>query len=143
MENNNLEFIKKEEELLAIIIRKNYTKDGTEFFTPDKFPQQVGFISKKKGEIIPAHIHQFIKREIYLTQEILIIRKGKVKVKFYDKESQYFDSQILETGDVVLLTGGGHGYEALEDVEMIEVKQGPYLGDNDKIVFKNKKRGEK
>ena len=136
---NNLEFIKKNNNLLAIIIRSNYKKKGTEFFTPDNFPQQVGFISKKKGEIIEAHIHRLIKREISLTQEVLIIRKGKIKVNFYNVEKKYFDYRILKKGDIILLTGGGHGYEILEDVDMIEIKQGPYLGKNDKVRFDKKK----
>ena len=136
--NQYLEFIKKQEDLLAIIVRKDYTKEGTEFFTPDNFPQQVGFIFKKKGEVIPAHTHQLIKREISLTQEVLLIRKGRVKVSFYDKNNKYFDSRILEAGDIILLTGGGHGYEALEDVEIIEIKQGPYLGKDDKVQLKPK-----
>ena len=134
---NNPEFIKKSEDLLAIIIRKDYTKEETEFFTPEKFPQQVGFIFKKKDEIIGAHTHRLVKREIELTQEVLIIRKGKMKVDFYDFDKKYFDSRILEAGDVILLTGGGHGYEALEDLEVVEIKQGPYLGRDDKIQLKD------
>lgn len=136
MENKHLEFIKKGGELLAVIIRKDYIKNGTEFFTPEHFPQQVGFIFKKKGEIIEAHTHRQIKREISLTQEVLLIRKGSVKVNFYDSEKNYFNSRILEKGDVVLLAGGGQSYEALDDTEMIEIKQGPYLGKDDKINFK-------
>ena len=30
---------------------------------------------------------------------------------------------------------GGHGFEVLEELEMIEVKQGPYAGDRDKTRF--------
>jgi len=132
-----LEFIKKGEDLLAIILRREYTKEGTEFFTPEDFPQQVGFISKKKGEIIGAHIHKRVKREISLTQEVLLVRKGEIRADFYDSERKYVDSRVLKAGDVILLTGGGHGYEATEDVEMIEIKQGPYLGKDDKIRFED------
>jgi len=137
MKKKDIEIIKKGEETLAIIIPHNYYSEGTQFFTPEKFPQQVGFISKKKGEIIEAHTHCLIKREISLTQEVLIIRKGKIRVDFYDSEKRYFDSRILKPGDVILLTGGGHGYEALEDVEMAEIKQGPYLGKDDKVRLKD------
>ena len=134
----NLEFIKKDEELLAIILYNNFHLDGVNFFTPEDFPQQVGFISKKTGEIIGAHTHKVVKREISLTQEVLIIRKGKIKVDFYDPKNNYFDSRILSSGDVISLTGeGGHGYRVLEDVEMVEIKQGPYLGKDDKIRFRD------
>src|SRR3989344_9590730 len=97
-----LEFIKKGEDLLAIILRREYTKEGTEFFTPEDFPQQVGFISKKKGEIIGAHIHRLVKREISLTQEVLFVRKGEIRADFYDSEKAYVDSRVLKQGDVIL-----------------------------------------
>ena len=34
-----------------------------------------------------------------------------------------------------MLVSGGHGFSVLEEVEMIEVKQGPYSGDADKKRF--------
>jgi hypothetical protein len=131
----NIEFIKKGNDLLAVIIRRKYTKNGAEFFTPKEFPQQIGFISKQKGEIIPNHTHKLIKREIKLTQEVLVIRNGEIEVTLYDKNKKYFTSRVLEKGDVILLTGGGHGYKALKNTEMVEIKQGPYLGKNDKVIF--------
>jgi hypothetical protein len=30
---------------------------------------------------------------------------------------------------MLLLIAGGHGLEAIEDVNMVEVEQGPYVGD--------------
>ena len=48
------------------------------------------------------------------------------------------ESRILEAGDVILLATGGHGFEVLEEIEMIEVKQGPYTGDQDKTHFYGK-----
>lgn len=132
---NNIEFIKKGQDLLAVIIKNGYVGNGTQFFTPEHFPQQVGFISKKKGEIVPAHTHKQIQREISLTQEVLFLRKGSAKVNFYDLEKKYFDSRILNEGDIILLTGAGHSYEALENTDMIEIKQGPYLGKDDKIII--------
>ena len=38
-------------------------------------------------------------------------------------------------GDVILLIEGGHGFEVLEEIEMVEVKQGPYAGERDKERF--------
>lgn len=139
MKNKGLEIIKKGKEILAIIIYNDYHLEGVNFFTPEDFPQQLGFISHKTGKIIEAHTHKVVKREIYLTQEVLIIKKGKIRVDFYDSQRKYFDSRILKKRDVILLTGGGHGYEVLEDIEMIEIKQGPYLGKDDKVRFEPKK----
>ena len=42
---------------------------------------------------------------------------------------------LLNKGDIILLIKGGHGFSVIEDVKMIEVKQGPYAGDKDKIRF--------
>jgi len=58
-----------------------------------------------------------------------------VRVDFYDDEQNYLESHLLEAGDVILLAGGGHGFEILEEAEMIEVKQGPYMGEGEKIRF--------
>lgn len=120
---------------LAIIIRNSFKKDGIEFFTPDTYSQQVAFMSHKKGKLIEPHVHNHNPREVVFTQEVLIIRKGKLRVDFYDDGKNYLESSVLETGDVILLASGGHGFEVLEDLEMIEVKQGPFCGDGDKTRF--------
>lgn len=131
-----LETIKNKKNILAIIIYKGYHKKGIEFFTPGEFSQQLAFISHKAGKVIGAHTHQVVKREISFTQEVLILKKGKLKVNFYNGKSKYFCTRTLRTGDVILLASGGHGFEVLEDIEMIEVKQGPYLNKDYKIRFK-------
>ena len=69
---------------------------------------------------------------------MLLIKKGSLRVDFYDGSRNYLESRILAAGDVILLAAGGHGFEVLEEVEMIEVKQGPYAGDNDKTRFKTR-----
>jgi mannose-6-phosphate isomerase-like protein (cupin superfamily) len=122
---------------LAIIIRNNYKKDGIEFFTPNEYSQQLAYMSHKKGKKIDAHIHNKVTRDVHLTQEVLVIRKGKLRVDFYSQDKIYLESTILEKGDVILLASGGHGFEALEDLEMIEIKQGPYLGEEDKTRFEH------
>jgi mannose-6-phosphate isomerase-like protein (cupin superfamily) len=87
------------------------------------------------GKIIEPHVHNEVPRAITLTQEVLFIRRGRVRVDFYDEQRTYLESRVLETGDVILLAWGGHGFEALEELEMIEVKQGPYVGGQDKVRF--------
>lgn len=121
---------------IAIIIPKKFKRKGVNFLTPNDFFQQLAFISHKSGSIIQAHSHKKIKREVYKTQETLLIKKGKIKVNLYDVNGVYFSSKILNGGDVILLVSGGHGFEVLKSVEIIEVKQGPYLGPEDKITIK-------
>ena len=121
--------------LLAIIIKASYKSSGIQFFTPDNFSQQLAYMNRPAGYVIKPHIHNPVVREILFTQEVLFIRKGKVRVDFYDDNKNYLESRILETGDVILLAQGGHGFEMLEDTEIIEVKQGPYVGEQDKIRF--------
>ena len=120
---------------LAIIIKANYQKPGISFFTPDDYSQQLAYMEHPKGKLIEPHVHNSVKREVHFTKEVLIIRKGKLRVDFYTNEQEYIRSTILEAGDVILLSEGGHGFEVLDDLEMIEVKQGPYAGEDDKTKF--------
>lgn len=121
--------------LCAIIIRKNYTNTGIEFFTKDHDSQQLGYMNREKDYVILPHRHNIVLREVNLTQEVLLIKKGKIRVDFYDNNQIYFESKILYSGDVILLANGGHGFKMLEDSEIIEIKQGPYVGEIDKVRF--------
>ena len=124
------------EELLAIIIPHDHESEGIEFFTPDSFSQQLAYMHHPEGKIIQPHVHNPVKRSVTFTQEVLFIRKGKLRVDFYNNQKKYLQSHILEQGDIILLITGGHGFESLEEIEMIEVKQGPYIGEQDKTRFK-------
>lgn len=130
--------ITRGDDLYAIIIRNNFSKPGIQFFTPDEYSQQLGFMKHPKGHVIFPHIHNEVKRDVFLTQEVLIIKKGKLRVDFYDDDKNYIFSEVLLEGDIILLSKGGHGFEVLEELEMIEVKQGPYCGEQDKTKFSDK-----
>lgn len=123
------------DKLLSIIIRKNFDKDGIEFFTPDDFSQQLAYMKRAKDYVIAPHVHNAVSRDVQYTKEVLYIKSGKVRVDFYDDDKEYLESTILEAGDVILLAFGGHGFEMIEESEMIEVKQGPYVGEMDKVRF--------
>ncbi len=127
--------VKNGDELLAIILPAGHTSDGVEFFTPNSYSQQLAFMHHKQGKCIEAHKHNRIRREVDYTQEVLFIRKGKLRVDFYDQENRYIYSRVLSEGDIILLISGGHGFEVIEEIEMVEVKQGPYFGDMDKTRF--------
>ncbi|MGA9754623.1 MAG: hypothetical protein WBV23_05725 [Desulfobaccales bacterium] len=122
-------------EPIALIIRAKYDEPGVHFFTPINFSQQVGFMRHPKGTKIAPHVHNLVSRQVLYTQEVLLIRHGRTKVNLYSSEKQFIDSYILTTGDVILLCGGGHSFEMLEDTAMIEIKQGPYAGYDDKARF--------
>lgn len=121
----------------AIVIRSNFSAPGIHFFTPGEFSQQLGYMKRPEGYVIDPHVHNPVVREVVWTQEVLFIKSGKVRVDFYDGERTYLESRILYTGDVILLASGGHGFEMLEESEIIEVKQGPYCGDQDKTRFES------
>ena len=92
-------------------------------------------MSHPAGTSISPHVHNPVAREVIYTQEVLIIRSGQLRVDFYDDEKCYLESRILESGDVLQLISGGHGFEVLQDIEMLEIKQGPYIGEKDKTRF--------
>jgi hypothetical protein len=130
-----IEEVVLEKALYALIIPRDFHQSGARFFTPDDFSQQLGYLSYPKGHQIEPHIHCEVAREVVRTQEVLIVRKGRLRVDFYNDRREYLDSRTLAAGDVILLVQGGHGFEVLDSCEMIEIKQGPYLGDGDKIRF--------
>jgi hypothetical protein len=130
-----VEEVIQNKELLALIIKSNYENQGVHFFTPDNFSQQLAYMKHAAGKIIQPHLHNQVTREVHLTNEVLFIKKGKLRVDFYDNQKKYFKSCVLEKGDIILLSTGGHGFKVLEDLEMYEVKQGPYVGEKDKTRF--------
>lgn len=129
------ELVKKKDRLLAMIIRNDYTCEGVDFITPNEYSQQVAYMHHPTGKVIDAHVHNLVHRNVVLTQEVLFIKKGRLRVDFYDDYEDYLESRILSAGDIILLISGGHGFTVLEEIEMIEVKQGPYTGEQDKKRF--------
>ena len=131
-----VENIDHEGTTIAIIVSCKFNEKGIHFFTPDDFSQQLGFMKHPAGKVIEPHVHNAVAREVHYTNEVLFIRKGKLRVDFYDEQQRYLKSRVLEAGDVILLISCGHGFEVVEDVEMFEVKQGPFAGDRDKTKFR-------
>ena len=130
-----IETIKKGDQLLAVIVSGRFREPGIHFFTPNDLSQQLAYMRHPAGKVIDPHVHNPVSRNVHYTQEVLLIRKGKLRVDFYDDDQHYLESRMLEEGDVILLATGGHGFEVIEEIEMIEVKQGPYAGDDDKTRF--------
>jgi mannose-6-phosphate isomerase-like protein (cupin superfamily) len=122
-------------EMLALIVSHKFSEPGIHFFTPNEFSQQLAYMYHPVGKVLAPHVHNPVTREVKYTLEVLFIKRGRLRVDFYDTERIYLESRELEAGDVILLATGGHGFEVLEELEMYEVKQGPYAGDRDKTRF--------
>ena len=132
-----LEKIIHQDKILAIILGKDFVQEGIHFFTPDDFSQQLAYMKRPQGYVIDPHVHNPIPRQVEITQEVLFIKSGKLRVDFYDDVQVYLESRVLTAGDVILLAKGGHGFCMLEECEIIEVKQGPYAGEAEKTRFKS------
>jgi mannose-6-phosphate isomerase-like protein (cupin superfamily) len=122
-------------EELALILRRSFRAEGITFLTANDYSQQLGYMNRPAGYVIPPHVHNPVAREVRFTKEVLFIRSGRVRVDFYTEQQAYIESTVLEAGDVILLAYGGHGFEMLEPSEIVEVKQGPYVGEQDKTRF--------
>ncbi|SFC75020.1 hypothetical protein [Butyrivibrio sp. YAB3001] len=120
---------------LAIVIKHDFNQPGITFCTPDDYSQQMAYMHHPAGHVIKPHVHNEVKREVLFTKEVLVIKKGKLRCDFYSDDHEYIKSVILESGDVILLASGGHGFVCLEETEMYEIKQGPYAGEADKTRF--------
>lgn len=130
-----IEEINNQGKLLAIIVRNEFDVPGVSFLTDGGLSQQLAYMQHPAGKQIQPHVHNPVHREVHYTQEVLLIKRGSLRVDFYTDEQSYLESRVLKTGDVILLATGGHGFEVLEEIEMFEVKQGPYAGENDKTRF--------
>ena len=124
--------------LMALIIRADFRQPGIAFFTPPEFSQQLGYMNRPEGYTIAPHTHRHLERKVFFTQEVLLVKSGRVRVDFYDESQQFVESRIIASGDVILLAAAGHGFEFLEASELIEVKQGPYHFEDDKVRFTGK-----
>ena len=133
-----IEKIIHKKKLLALIVRGKYrNKKGITFFTPSESIQQFGYMKHRKSYIIKPHLHKKRLTKIFYTTEVILLLKGMMRVDFYNQFKKYLFSKILKEKDIIMLVYGGHGFKILKDVEMLEIKQGPYNLIRDKIKFDN------
>jgi hypothetical protein len=130
-----MDTITHEDQILAMVIPAEFSEPGVSFFTPNNYSQQLAYMRHPTGRMVRPHAHNEMRREVFRTLEVLFIRKGRLRVDFYKQDGTYIVSYVLGAGDTILLVSGGHGFEMLEEVEMIEVKQGPFAGPTDKTLF--------
>ena len=127
-----VEQIQDGEVSLAWIFHHEYEPAWTEFPTPDDFSLQVGYVVYPAGGEIAAHRHRPLERRVHRTAEVLLVKKGRALADLYSEDDRLVVTRELREGDVLLLLSGGHGFRMLEDTVFVEVKQGPYLGDDEK-----------
>lgn len=120
---------------LAYIIRGELIPTKTTFLTPPEFKQQVGFVVYPAGGEIQRHVHRPLERHLIGTSEVLIVRKGRCEIDIYTDDRKLVATRELRKGDIMLMVGGGHGFRMLEDTVLLEVKQGPYTGIDEKERF--------
>jgi|TARA_B100001964_G_scaffold6747_1_gene7369 hypothetical protein len=133
-----IEKITHKKKLFALIVRSKFRKKkGINFFTENNATQQFGYMKHKKDYVIKPHKHNQRLTKILTTTEVIILFKGILRVDFYDNKEKYLFSKKIFRNDIVMLANGGHGFKVLEDVEMLEIKQGPYRLSKDKVKFDN------
>jgi hypothetical protein len=129
------ESILHEGKILCVIVRADPAPEKTTFYTPNDFTLQVGKIVYCAGDEIPRHAHRPVTRALDSTSEILVVQKGRMIIDVYTDAHDFLCSREMDTGDVVILVAGGHGFRLLEDTILLEVKQGPYSGIQEKERF--------
>jgi hypothetical protein len=130
-----VEIITANDQILCYVIPKSVFPEKTTFITPTDGKQQVGFIVYPKGGVIARHTHKPLERHIIGMAEVVVVRSGHCQIDVYDDSRQLVATRDLYQGDVVLMVGGGHGFQIKEDTVLLEIKQGPYLGADDKETF--------
>ena len=130
-----IKLIKYKKKILGLIISHKQSKNKVNFYTPNSFTQQVGFISHNKGTYIKPHTHTKFLRKIYKTSEVLYVKKGKIRVDFYLSKNKYLFSKIVNKENIIVLNEGSHGFKIIEKCVLIEIKQGPFNSKIDKERF--------
>jgi hypothetical protein len=130
-----VERIEGEGKPIAIIVRNDFSKPGVNFFSPFDFSQQLGILVHPTGHEVKAHVHNLIARDVRVTQEVLHLIEGKIEITLFTENKDWIATRVLTRGDTILLAYGGHGIKILEPAKILEVKQGPYAGKEDKEFF--------
>jgi mannose-6-phosphate isomerase-like protein (cupin superfamily) len=120
---------------LAYIIRAEMAPGKTTFLTPSELNLQVGFVVYPAGGEVARHLHRPLERHIVGTSEVLVVKEGRCQMDIYDDDRRLVATRELRKGDIMLMVGGGHGFRMLEDTVLLEVKQGPYTGLDEKERF--------
>jgi cupin fold WbuC family metalloprotein len=130
-----IEHICCDSRLIAIIVSHLHNPENTNFLTASDINLQVGFIKYPREGVIQSHVHLPLERHIVGTNEVLFVRSGKMQVYLFNERRELIAERILSQGDLLVLISGGHGFRMLEDTVLLEIKQGPYTGLDEKERF--------
>jgi hypothetical protein len=132
---DRVETIRHQGQVLCILVRATPAPVQTEFYTPNDYNLQMGNIVYPAGGTIPRHSHRPVTRTVSGTSEVLVVQQGRMLIDLYDDDKNLVATREMATGDAVALVSGGHGFRLLEDTVLLEVKQGPYSGLQEKDRF--------
>lgn len=122
-------------QVLVFLIRAEVNPQKTVFPVPNNLSFQLGFIVYPQGGEVIRHLHKPIERHIVGTSEVLMVKKGRCEIDVYNRVREKIATRELRVGDIVLMIDGGHGFRMLEDTVLVEIKQGPYTGIDEKERF--------
>lgn len=134
-ERGSVELIEAAGRTLTYVIRAGFEPDRTTFITSPEHKQQLGYIVYPAGGEVARHIHRPLERHLIGTSEVLIVKRGRCLIDIYSDDRQLVTTRELSPGDVMVMIGGGHGFRMLEHTVLLEVKQGPYTGLDEKEKF--------
>jgi hypothetical protein len=130
-----VETITDQGRILAYVVRAATKPERTTFVTPPDAPFQLGFIVYPKGGEVARHFHKPVERHLTSTSEAILVRAGACEVDFFDDAHALIATVPLGVGDLVMTLAGGHGYRMTDDCVLMEIKQGPYPGLDEKERF--------
>jgi quercetin dioxygenase-like cupin family protein len=116
-------------QVLAYVVRGSPMPERTTFLTPPETNLQVGYVVYAAGQEIARHMHLPVERHLIGTAEVLVVQRGRCEVDVYAEDRRLVDTRELHQGDVLIALAGGHAFRLLEDTVLLEVKQGPFMGD--------------
>ncbi len=122
-------------ELLAFVIRRNFRGEKYNFLTDNSSGMQVGVSNYSKGDEVKAHSHVEKEKMVRHAQECIVVQEGKMALFLFDRKQNFIAQTVLEAGDVTFQAAGGHAFKVLENTKIIEIKQGPFFGPQDKTTF--------
>ena len=130
-----VETFRHDGEVVAVVVRAGARPAATAFVTDTEASLQLGFIVSPAGREIPRHVHRPPVRTLARSAEVLVVESGTCEMDLYGDDLAPVATVVLRTGDVALLLRGGHGFRMTEDTVLLEVKQGPYPGPDEKQHF--------
>ena len=116
-------------QVLAYVVRGSPMPERTTFLTPPESNLQVGYVVYAAGQEIARHMHLPVERHLIGTAEVLVVQRGRCEVDVYAEDRRLVETRELREGDVLIALAGGHAFRLLEDTVLLEVKQGPFVGD--------------